>query len=128
MAIVSTRMHSTWTGGTVRTIVGFKNRQPVHIRAEANTRTVPNLERSDDPGARQPAVHWNVALSQPGGDKFCGIILLEGGFGMGVQVPPPLDHLIVKFGNSLDHWHRAYLRRTVAVYISLLRANWGDSN
>jgi hypothetical protein len=38
-------------------------------------------------------------------DQFGGLVLLESGFGMGMDLMPPLRHLGMEIGNSIDDWH-----------------------
>ncbi len=87
--------------------------QSVHVGAERDGRPRPlrARQRPDDAGPAEPAVDGNAERGEPGGDEIAGRMLLEGGFGIFMDVAAPARHLGLEFGDPVDDGHGEWSRR-----------------
>ena len=109
VAVVAAGVHAPGVHRLVIDARGLGNVQRVHIGTQPNGRPLADRERTDHAGAGQPPVHIDTELPQALGDEILGLVLLEGGLGVGMQVPPPGGHVAVQAGDSVDDGHAVLL-------------------
>ena len=107
VAFVAAGVHLARGPGLVVELVGLLDEECVHVGPQPHRRPVARAQRADDAGPRQAPVHRYAEFIEPPGDEVGRALLLEGGFGMGVQVPPPGGHVVVEPGNPFDDGHGA---------------------
>ena len=91
----------------MRNIVLLFYVQCIHIGAQRD-RTVAGqraFECADDAGPGNAPIDRNAKRFEETGHQFCRLVLFEGGLGMGVDQVPPLRHLGVKLGDTIDYRH-----------------------
>ena len=77
------------------------------IMETARILALSGITRFHDAGPGQPPVHGDAEFFEQAGDDAGRALLLEGGLGIGVQIPPPGGHVVVEPGNVLDNRHGA---------------------
>ncbi|ENN84487.1 hypothetical protein RHSP_72357 [Rhizobium freirei PRF 81] len=87
VAIMPTGMHLAGNGGFIGTVGLLRHGQRVHVGAKTDAaRAVADLQRADDAGLAEAAMHRQPGLFQQGGDDAAGALLFEAKFGMGMEV------------------------------------------
>ncbi len=112
MPVMAAGMHLAGHGGGMGERVALVDVERVHIGAERDGAARPAaLERADDAGAGEAAMDREAEPLELPGDEGGGVVLLEGGLGMGVDAPAPRRHVGVEIGDAVDDRHSHALAR-----------------
>ena len=103
--VVAAGVHLAGVPRLVGQVGRFLDRQGVHVGAQADGWAVARLQHADDARLADVALHRAAELGELGGDELRRAVLLEAQLGMGVQVPPPRRHLVMKRLDAIERLH-----------------------
>ena len=107
--VMAAAMHLALVLRAVAEGVCFLHVEGIHVRPQADGAAVVGLcalQCSHHAGAGQPAMHVVSELGELAGNEIGRAEFLECRFGMGVKVPAPSRHLVVKIRDPVDDGHR----------------------
>ncbi len=107
MAVMAAGMHLSGMGRTVRKGVEFIERQRVHVGAQPDGAAArADLQRADDAGAGEPAMHDKAKFVELSGHQLGGAPFAESELGMRVKVAADRRDALLQIRKQVFELHR----------------------
>jgi hypothetical protein len=104
MAVMATAVHAAADGGLVRKAVVLRHGQRIHVGTQADgLAAAARAQHAHDARFAQPGMHFQAPFAQAFGHQVRRTRLLEGKFGMRVDIPAQRSQLRMRafdFGNG----------------------------
>ena len=107
VAVMAAGMHYALARRVVGELVGFFDRQGIHVRSQPDRRPIAGLQYADDPRLADVAMNRAAELSELLRHEIRGAMLLEAELGMCMQILAPCCQISVKSLDAIDDVHDA---------------------